>query len=167
MKRSRFYGTGGYVPPKVVTNEDLSKLMDTSDEWITQRTGIKTRHFAEHPTTTADLALEASKIALDDAGWTAEELDLIIVATTSPEHTLPGTSAFLQAKLGVKGCAILDIRNQCTGFIYAVSIADQFIQTGMYERILVVGCEIQSNAMDFTDRGRDMARRGMHGCFRR
>jgi 3-oxoacyl-[acyl-carrier-protein] synthase-3 len=141
MKRSRILGVGSYVPPRVWKNEDLREMMDTSDEWIRQRTGIEQRHWVDidSETGSSDLALEATKIALARAKVSASELDMIILATLSPDHDFPGTACFLQAKLGLSEIPALDVRQQCTGFIYGLSIADQFIRTGMYKKILVVG----------------------------
>ncbi len=155
--RSRITGVGSYVPPRIVTNEDLTQLMDTSDEWITQRTGIKQRHWVESTTSTSDLALEASKQALASAGIGPEELDMIFFATISPDHFFPGTGVFLQRKLGVPGIPAIDVRQQCTGFIYAVSMADQYIRTGSARRALVVGAEIHSKGLDISTQGRDVA----------
>lgn len=157
MNHSRFLGIGMYVPPKVWKNDDLRTMMDTSDEWIVQRTGIKQRHWVENHVTTSDLALEAAKRALENAKVKKEELDMLIFATLSPDHEFPGTACFLQAKLGVPGIPALDVRQQCTGFIYGVSIADQFIRTGMYKKILVVGAEVHSKGLDRTTRGRDVS----------
>lgn len=157
--RSRILGLGTHVPPRVWKNEELRALMDTSDEWIQQRTGIQQRHWvdANSETTTSDLALEASKLALENAGVRKEDLDLIILATLSPDHEFPGTACFLQAKLGVPGIPALDIRQQCSGFLYGLSVADQFIRTGMYKKVLLVGAEVHSKGMDRTTRGRDVA----------
>ena len=157
MMASRIAGLGAYVPPRIMTNEDLARMMDTSDEWIQQRTGIKQRHWVEGKTTTSDLALEASRQALQEAGIEAKDLDMIIVATLSPDHQFPGTACFLQSKLGAPGIAALDIRQQCTGFIYGMSIADQFIRTGMYKKILLVGAEVHSKGLDKSTRGRDVS----------
>ncbi len=157
MLRSKIIATGMYVPPKIVTNQDLAGMMDTSDEWIRQRTGIEQRHWAADDASTSDLALEASKKALENAGLEKSQLDMIILATLSPDHEFPGTACFLQRKLGVPGIPALDVRQQCTGFIYAMSIADQFIRTGMYRNILVVGAELQSKGLEKNDNGRDVA----------
>jgi len=157
MKYSRILGVGSYVPPRLVKNEDLVTMMDTSDEWIQQRTGIKQRFWVSGTTTTSDLALEAAQRALTASGVTKDQIDLLILATLSPDHEFPGTACFLQAKLGVPGIPALDVRQQCTGFIYAMSIADQFLKTGMYKRALVVGAEIHSKGMDKTSRGRDVS----------
>lgn len=159
MKSSKIIGIGTYVPPTIVTNNDLSKLMDTSDEWIQQRTGIKQRHWIDlnTNTTTSDLAIEAAQRAIENAQILKEDLDMIIFATLSPDHEFPGTACFFQAKLGVSGIPALDVRQQCTGFIHGLSIADQFIRTGMYKTILVIGAELQSKGLDITTRGRDVA----------
>jgi len=157
MYRSKIAGLGGNVPENVVTNFDLEKLMDTSDEWITERTGIRERRFVTQPCGAADLALPAAKDAIREANIDKNDIDMIIVATTTPEHQFPGTSSFLQALLELKSVPTLDIRVQCSGFIYGLSIADQFIQTGKYRNILLVGVEVQSVGLDLTTAGRDTA----------
>lgn len=157
MLRSKIVSTGMYVPPRVVTNNDLAKMMDTSDEWIRQRTGIEQRYWADDGASTSDLALEAAHRALKNAGMDKSAIDLLIVATLSPDHEFPGTACFLQKKLGVPGIPALDVRQQCTGFIYAISIADQFIRSGMYKNVLVVGAELQSKGLEKNDNGRDVA----------
>lgn len=157
MRRTVILGTGHYVPPKVVTNFDLEKLMDTSDEWIRERTGIIERRFVEPGTATSDLALQASLRAIEDAKISKEEIDFIIFATLSPDHLFPGAGVFLQAKLGLEKIGALDIRNQCSGFIYGLAVADQFIRNGVYKKILLVGAEIQSVQLNFSTQGRDMA----------
>jgi 3-oxoacyl-[acyl-carrier-protein] synthase-3 len=159
MKRSRILGVGSYVPPKVWKNDDLRALMDTSDEWIRQRTGIEQRHWVDQSTATgsSDLAVEAVKNALQNAKTDKSEIDMIIFGTLSPDHDFPGTGCFLQAKLDMPGIPALDIRQQCTGFIYGLSIADQFIRTGMYHEILVVGAEVHSKGLDKSTRGRDVS----------
>ncbi|MBN2113652.1 MAG: ketoacyl-ACP synthase III [Acidimicrobiia bacterium] len=157
MIRARITGVGSCLPPRVVTNDDLAALIDTSDEWIVQRTGIRERRWVEPEVTTSDLALAAASEALEAAGIGASDLDMIILATLSPDHEFPGTACFLQAKLGVAGCAALDVRQQCTGFIYAVSVADQFLRTGFCRRALVVGAEVHSKGLDVSTPGRDLA----------
>lgn len=159
MKSSKILGVGSYVPPRVWKNQDLTAFMDTSDDWIQQRTGIQQRHWVEAGSTTAtsDLALEAARDALKNAGVDKNEIDLLILATLSPDHEFPGTACFLQAKLGIPGIPALDVRQQCTGFIYGMSIADQFIRTGMYKKVLVVGAEIHSKGLNKTTEGRDVA----------
>lgn len=157
MIRTKVAGIGSYVPPRVVKNDDLKSLMDTSDEWIRQRTGIEERHWAETSVCNVDLALAATERALENAKVRKEELDMIVYATLSPDHDFPGGACLLQGKLGVPGIAALDIRQQCTGFIYGSSIADQFIRTGMYKKVLVVGSELHSKGLDKTTRGRDVS----------
>jgi 3-oxoacyl-[acyl-carrier-protein] synthase-3 len=157
MLRSRITGAGTFVPERAVSNDDLAGMMETSDEWITQRTGIKQRHWVEGDTTTSDLALEAAGRALEDAGITAGDLDMIVVATLSPDHEFPGTACFLQAKLGLSEIPAFDVRQQCTGFVYATSLADQYLRTGFCRRILVVGAEVHSKGLDVSTAGRDIA----------
>jgi len=157
MRASRITGLGHHVPDRVVTNHDLSQLMETSDEWIRQRTGIEERRWVEGDVGASDLALPAARHALAEAGLEASDLDMIIFATLSPDINFPGSSCLLQAKLGVPGVATLDIRNQCTGFIYGLAVADQFIRTGAMRHILVVGGEVHSSGLDISTRGRDVA----------
>ncbi len=154
--RSRVIGLGSFLPPRVVTNDDLAQMMDTSDEWIVQRTGIKERRWVEGVTSTSDLALEASRRALDSAGLAPEELDMIFLATISPDHFFPGSGVFLQTKLGLAGIPAIDVRQQCTGFIYALSMADQYIRAGSAKKVLVAGAEVHSKGLDKTTRGRDV-----------
>ena len=139
-----------------MTNEDLTRLMDTSDEWIVQRTGIRERRWVEGVTSTSDLALEAARRALESAGRAPEDLDMIFLATLSPDHFFPGSAVFLQTKLGLAGIPAIDVRQQCTGFIYALSMADQYIRTGSAQRILIVGAEVHSKGLDKSTRGRDV-----------
>lgn len=150
-------GTGHFIPPKTVTNFDLEKLIDTSDEWIQQRTGIKERHYAEPGTGSSDLAYQAALKAIKSAGIDKTEIDFIIAATLSPDHYFPGIGVQVQAKLGLSNIGALDVRNQCSGFIYALSVADQYIRTGTYKKILLVAAEVQSSNLDYSDEGRDMA----------
>ena len=160
MIRSYIRGTGSYLPPRVVSNEDLAQRLPTTDEWIRTRTGIEERRFADEGTSCSDLAYEASKAALSDSGIEPSDLDLIIFATLSPDHHFPGSGCYLQAKLsqiGVKTIGSLDVRNQCTGFLYSLSIADAYIRAGIYSNILVVGSEVHSSALDFSEKGRDVA----------
>jgi 3-oxoacyl-[acyl-carrier-protein] synthase-3 len=157
MLRSKILGSGMYVPPKVVKNGDLATMMETSDEWIRQRTGIEERRWVEGTTCTSDLALIAAENALKSAGVDKKEIEMIILGTLSPDHDFPGTACFLQRKLGLSGIPALDIRQQCTGFIYAMSIADQFIRSGTYKKILVVGAEIHSKGINKTPKGRDVS----------
>jgi len=155
--KSIITGTGHFVPPKVVTNLDLEKKMNTTDEWIRQRSGIVERHFVEPGVGSSDLGNEAALRAIDDANIDKSEIDFIIAATLSPDHYFPGIGVMVQAKLGLSGIGALDVRNQCTGFIYALSVADQYIKTQTYKKILVVAAEVQSSNLDYSDNGRDMA----------
>lgn len=156
--RSAILGVGHYVPSKVVTNNDLAQLMPTSDEWIQQRTGIKERRFIEEDGIGAsDLAVPAVKMALERAGRSVSDVDMIIFATLSPDHFFPGSGCFLGDKLGLPGVPAIDIRNQCSGFLYGLSVADAWVRTGTYKNILVVGAEVHSTGVEFTERGRDVA----------
>jgi 3-oxoacyl-[acyl-carrier-protein] synthase-3 len=150
-------GTGFSVPDRIVTNDDLAGLMDTSDEWIRERTGIEERRWVREGTTGAEMALAASRMALEAAGMEAGELDAIVLATLSPDHFFPGTGVFLQRELGAGTIPALDIRAQCSGFVYGLSVADAWIRAGQYRSILLVGVEIQSTGLDVSDSGRDMA----------
>src|SRR5512143_694621 len=157
MPRAAIAALGTYVPDRVVTNAELERCMDTSDEWIRQRTGIQERHWVEPGVGASDLALKATQRALDAAGWKASDIEAIIYATLSPDHFFPGDGCFLNAKLGVPGVPALDVRNQCSGFVYALSVANAWIAIGQYRRILVVGSEIHSTGLDVSTRGRDVA----------
>jgi 3-oxoacyl-[acyl-carrier-protein] synthase-3 len=150
---SRIIGTGGYLPAKVLANRDLERMVDTTDEWIYTRTGIRQRHVAADEEKTSDLALQASRKALAAAGVAPAELDLIIVATTTPDMIFPSTACLLQAKLGAKNCPAFDVQAVCSGFIYGLSTADQFVRSGQYRNVLVVGAEIYSRILDWQDRG--------------
>ena len=152
MTYSRIIGTGGYLPAKVLTNRDLEKIVDTSDEWIFTRTGIRQRHIAEPDQTSSDLALRAARQAISAAGITAPELDLIIVATSTPDFIFPSTACLLQAKLGVKRCPAFDVQAVCSGFVYGLDIADKFIRNGRHRYALVVGAEVFSRILDWNDR---------------
>ncbi|MCP3943140.1 MAG: ketoacyl-ACP synthase III [Desulfobacteraceae bacterium] len=158
MIKSIIKGTGKFVPPNVVTNKDLEKIMDTSDEWIQQRTGIKQRHWIseENPMGASDLGFEAAKQALDAAGWAPEDLDFIIFATLSPDIMFPGSGCLLAAKLGLNSTPTLDIRQQCTGFLYGFATADAYIKTGLAKKVLLVGGEVHSSGLDKSTRGRDV-----------
>ncbi len=159
MKNTKIGGIGYYVPDNVVTNDDLTQYMDTSDDWIKERTGIRERRYAiKHEETTTTLAAEAAKKAIADAGIQKEDVDFIIFATLSPDYFFPGCGVLLQRELGITNTEIgaLDIRNQCSGFIYGLSIGDQFIKTGMYKNILLVGSEMHSMGLDFDTRGRNV-----------
>lgn len=151
-------GTGHYVPPRVVTNHDLAEMMDTSDEWIQQRTGIVERHWADDDVGASDLAYEAAVRALDQAGLEAADIDCLLFATLSPDYPMPGCGVLLANRLGIadRGIPAIDLRNQCCGYLYAVQIADAFIRQGLYKRILVAGAEVHSSGLDRTSRGRDV-----------
>ena len=158
MKRTKIAGIGMYLPEKVVTNNDLLKYMDTSDEWIQERTGIRERRYAKRTgETTTTMGVEASKIAIERAGISAEDIDFIIFATLSPDYYFPGCGVLLQRAMKMKEVGALDVRNQCSGFIYALSVGDQFIKTGMYRNILIVGAEKHSFGLDFSTRGRNIS----------
>lgn len=155
--RTVITGTGHYVPPRVVTNHDLEKLMDTSDDWIRERSGIQERHHVDAGVGTSDLAVEAARRAIADARIDPSTIDFVIAATLSPDHYFPGIGVLVQAKLGLGTTGALDVRNQCSGFIYALSAADQYIRAGTYKRILLVAAEVQSANLDCSDKGRDMS----------
>jgi 3-oxoacyl-[acyl-carrier-protein] synthase-3 len=158
LKRSKIAGIGYYVPERVVTNQDLMKVMDTTDEWIQERTGIQERRYAKkHEETTTTLGIRAAEIAIERAGITKDDVDFVIFATLSPDYYFPGCGVLLQREMKMRQIGALDIRNQCSGFIYALSVADQFIRTGMYRNILVVGAEFHSCGLDFTTRGRNVS----------
>ncbi len=157
MPRTAILGTGYHVPDRVVTNDDLTGFMETSDEWIRERTGIEERRWVKEGDTGAAMALAASRMALEEAGIEAGEVDAIVLATLSPDHFFPGTGVFLQRELGVGTIPALDIRAQCSGFVYGLSVADAWIRVGQYRTILLVGVEIQSTGLNLTTEGRDMA----------
>jgi 3-oxoacyl-[acyl-carrier-protein] synthase-3 len=150
---SRIVGTGGYLPAKILTNRDLEQTVDTSDEWIFTRTGIRQRHIAADNERSSDLALAASRRAIEAAGIAAQDIGLIIVATTTPDMIFPSTACILQAKLGIKNCPAFDVQAVCCGFVYALATADLFIRSGQYQYALVVGAEIYSRILDWNDRG--------------
>ncbi|MBC8008458.1 MAG: ketoacyl-ACP synthase III [Prolixibacteraceae bacterium] len=150
---SRIIGTGSYLPEKVVTNDDLANTIETSDEWIRSRTGIRSRHVAAEGQLASDLALPAAQRALQAAEVAAADIDLIIVATTTPDIIFPSTACILQSKLGVAGCPAFDVQAVCSGFVYALTIADLFIQSGQAKHVLVVGTEVYSRILDWSDRG--------------
>ena len=149
---ARIIGTGGYLPAKVLTNRDLERMVDTSDEWIVARTGIRQRHIAADEEFTSDLALHASRKALAAAGIAASDIELIVVATTTPDMVFPSTACLLQAKLGIRNCPAFDVQAVCSGFTYALATADQFVRSGQYRHALVVGAEIYSRILDWKDR---------------
>ncbi len=158
MYNSKIVGLGFYVPENIVTNDDLSKVMDTNDAWIQERTGIQERrHIIKGQDTTTSMGVKAAKIAIERSGLTSDDIDFIVFATISPDYYFPGPGVALQQQLGMRTVGALDIRNQCSGFVYALSIADQYIKTGMYKNILIVGSEVQSLGLDMTDRGRGVS----------
>ncbi len=159
MYNSKIAGLGYYVPENVVTNDDLSKIMETSDEWIQERTGIQERrHVAKNGTdTTSSMGVKAAKIAIERAGIDKDEVDFLIFATLSPDYYFPGPGVLVQRDLGLPTIGALDIRNQCSGFVYAISIADQYVKTGMYKNVLVIGSEVHSRGLDMTTRGRGVS----------
>ena len=158
MRRySRITGTGSYLPPRRVTNDDFvaqlaEQGIETSDQWIVERTGIRARHFAERDVASSDLALEASRKAIEAAGITAEDIDLIIVATSTPDMVFPSTAAILQGKLGIHGCPAFDVQAVCSGFVYALTVADSMLKSGVANRALVIGAEVFSRILDYNDR---------------
>lgn len=158
MYQSKISGLGYYVPENVVTNDDLSKIMDTNDEWIQERTGIQERrHVIRGEDTTTTMGVKAAKIAIERSGVAKEDIDFVIFATLSPDYYFPGPGVAVQRDLGLKTVGALDVRNQCSGFVYAISVADQFIKTGMYKNILVIGSEVHSTGLDMTTRGRGVS----------
>ncbi|AVR45777.1 3-oxoacyl-ACP synthase [Christiangramia fulva] len=159
MYQSKIAGLGKYVPENVVTNDDLSKMMDTSDEWITERTGIKERRHIKKGdgNSTAVMGYKAAQIAIQKAGISKDDIDLIVFATLSPDYYFPGCGVQVQEMLDIDTCPALDVRNQCSGFIYGLSVADQFIKTGMYKTVLLIGSENHSGGLDFTNRGRSVS----------
>jgi len=153
MSYARIVGTGGYLPENVMTNHDLEKIVDTSDQWIRERTGIEQRHIAAENETTVDLAEKASRLAIDAAGIDASEIDLIVFATSTPDKIFPSSACILQARLDIHGCPAFDIQAVCTGFIYALNVAEKFIKTGSARTALVVGAEVFSRILNWQDRG--------------
>lgn len=158
MYHSKITGLGFYVPDNIVTNDDLSKIMDTNDEWIQERTGIQERrHVNKEEQTTTSMGVKAAEIAISRSGISKDDIDFVIFATLSPDYYFPGPGVMVQRDLGLKTVGALDVRNQCSGFVYGISVADQFIRTGMYKNILVIGSEIHSRGLDFTTRGRGVS----------
>lgn len=157
MSRSRITGIGFHVPPRVVTNHDLEQRMDTSDAWIVERTGIRQRHFVEGDVGSSELGVEAARRALADAGRTAADVDFVVFATTTPDWMFPGNGVLVQQALGLGTVGALDVRNACSGFIYALSVADAFVRIGRYQCVLVIGAEVQSTGLDLSTAGRDTA----------
>lgn len=158
MYHSKISGLGFYVPSNVVTNDDLSKIMDTNDEWIQERTGIQERrHIEKGKDTTTSMGVKAAQIAIERSGIAKADIDFIVFATLSPDYYFPGPGVLVQRDLGLKTVGALDVRNQCSGFVYALSVADQFIKTGMYRNVLVIGSEVHSSGLDMTTRGRSVS----------
>ena len=158
MYNSRISGLGFYVPEHVVTNDDLSKMMDTNDEWIQERTGIKERrHVVKGEDTTTSMGVKAAEKAIERAGIDKDEIDFIVFATLSPDYYFPGPGVLVQRDLGLPTVGALDIRNQCSGFVYGISVADQYIKSGMYKNVLVIGSELHSHGLDMTTRGRGVS----------
>src|SRR5690554_4306214 len=158
MYHSKITGLGFYVPDNIVTNDDLSKIMDTNDAWIQERTGIQERrHVNKEEQTTTSMGVKAAEIAISRSGISKDDIDFVIFATLSPDYYFPGPGVMVQRELGLKTVGALDVRNQCSGFVYAISVADQFIRTGMYKNILVIGSEIHSRGLDMTTRGRGVS----------
>ena len=158
MYHSKITGLGFYVPENIVTNDDLSKIIDTNDEWIQERTGIQERrHIIKGQDTTTSMGVKAAKIAIERSGLSNDDIDFVVFATLSPDYYFPGPGVLVQRDLGLKTVGALDVRNQCSGFVYALSVADQYIKTGMYKNILVIGSEIQSTGLDMTTRGRGVS----------
>ena len=158
MYHSKISGLGYYVPENIVTNDDLAKKMDTNDEWIQERTGIQARrHIIRGEDTTTSMGVKAAKIAIERSGVAKEDIDFVIFATLSPDYYFPGPGVLVQRDLGLRTVGALDVRNQCSGFVYAISIADQYIKTGMYKNVLVIGSELHSTGLDMTTRGRGVS----------
>jgi len=159
MYHSKISGLGYYVPENIVTNDDLSKIIDTNDEWIQERTGIQERRHIKKGdgNTTTSMGVKAAEIAIERSGVAKEDIDFVVFATLSPDYYFPGPGVLVQRDLGLKTVGALDVRNQCSGFIYALSIADQYIKTGMYKNILIIGSEVHSNGLDMTTRGRGVS----------
>ena len=153
MRRARIVGTGAYLPARVVSNQELARTVDTSDEWIVQRTGIRQRHIAADGEMTSDLACAAARDALQNAGLGAGQVDMIVVATTTPDHTFPACAVAVQAKLGADRAVAFDVQAVCSGFVYALAVADNFVKAGQAETVLVIGAETFSRLLDWDDRG--------------
>jgi len=155
MYHSKISGLGFYVPENIVSNDNLSKVMDTNDAWIQERTGIQERrHIVKGKDTTTSMGVKAAEIAIERSGLAKEDIDFVVFATLSPDYYFPGPGVLVQRDLGLRTVGALDVRNQCSGFVYAISVADQYIKTGMYKNILVIGSEVHSTGLDMTDRGR-------------
>jgi len=157
MRGARIIGTGRALPPRVVKNEELTRRMDTSDEWIVQRTGVRERRYVDPGTGSSHLGADASRKAIANAGITADDIDLIVFATLSPDHVFPGNGVLVQNLLGMRTVGALDVRDQCSGFIYALSVAEAFVKGGFHDHVLGIGAEVQSTGLDFSTKGRDVA----------
>ena len=158
MYHSKISGLGFYVPSNIVTNDDLSKIIDTNDQWIQERTGIQERrHIIKGEDTTTSMGVKAARVAIERAGIDKMDIDFIVFATLSPDYYFPGPGVLVQKELGLRTVGALDVRNQCSGFVYALSVADQYIKTGMYKNILVIGSEVHSSGLDMTTRGRNVS----------
>jgi 3-oxoacyl-[acyl-carrier-protein] synthase-3 len=163
---SRIAGTGSFLPERIITNAEMEKLVETSDDWIASRTGIRQRHIAVEGQTTGDLAFGAAKAALEAAGVAAKDIDLIVVGTTTPDLIFPSTACLLQDRLGANGCPAFDVNAACSGFIYALTVADKFIRSGSVKTALVVGAETLSRMLDWSDRSTVVAVRRRRRCGR-
>jgi len=157
MRGARIIGTGRALPKRVVRNEELTRLMDTSDEWIVQRTGVRERRYVDPGTGSSHLGAEAAAKAIAAAGLTVNDIDLIVFATLSPDHVFPGNGVLVQHQLGMRSVGALDVRDQCTGFVYGLSVAEAYVKGGFHDRVLVIGAEVQSTGLDFSTKGRDVA----------
>ncbi len=157
MRGARIFGTGRALPPRVVKNEELTRLMDTSDEWIVQRTGIRERRYVDPGVGSSHLGAEAARKAISNAGIAPGDVDLIVFATLSPDHVFPGNGVLVQERLGMRNVGAIDVRDQCTGFVYALSVAEAFVKGGFHEHVLVIGAEVQSTGLDYSTNGRDVA----------
>lgn len=157
MRGARILGTGRALPPRVVTNAELTTLMDTSEEWIVQRTGIRERRFVDPGTGASDLGVEAARVAIERAGLTPKDIQFLIFATLSPDLCFPGSGVFVQEKLAMDTIGALDVRTQCSGFLYGLSVADAYVKAGFYDHVLVIGAEVQSTGLDLSTAGRDVS----------
>jgi len=157
MRGARIIGTGRALPKRVVKNEELTLRMDTSDEWIVQRTGVRERRYVDPGTGSSHLGVEAARKAIANAGVTVDDIDLIVFATLSPDHVFPGNGVLVQEQLGMRTVGALDVRDQCSGFVYGLSVAEAYVKGGFHDHVLVIGAEVQSTGLDFSTKGRDVA----------
>jgi len=157
MRGARIIGTGRALPPRVVKNEELTARMDTSDEWIVQRTGVRERRYVDPGTGSSDLGVDAARKAIESAGITPNDIDLIVFATLSPDRIFPGNGVLVQERLGIPTVGALDVRDQCSGFVYGLSVAEAYVKGGFHDHVLVIGAEVQSTGLDFSTKGRDVA----------